>query len=165
MTIEQAWDVVLAVEQDIARIVSQAVRAGRVNRNDEQDRCQQAMSDSVGLADRYDESKGTFAAYVLATLRRELLHGDGRSTDALDRVAGELTGEETAKPARASPTAVLGIPDYLSPLQKRVASLLGANRPIGQVARYLGMSTHGVRVVAGQVAAEIARRTKGEREK
>jgi DNA-binding NarL/FixJ family response regulator len=165
----QAWDAVLSIQHDVERIVSQAVRGGRVRQDDSQDAVNTAMVASVALAERYDGTIGTFAAYALASVRLSLWRDEEHRPDALDRIAtAEIENAEISansrrggfKPARAIAEEIpqLGV---LSPLQNRVARLLAAGKPIGQIAKQCGMTTHGVKIVAGQAAGRI----KGEGKK
>lgn len=165
MTIEQAWDAVLAVQDDIARIVSQAVRAGRVRQdyttND-------GISYCVELLVSTQEVRLDAGRYVLASLRRELHYDAKAVTDALDRGTVELEGEETAKYAATALPAVPANPteftasNCLTALENRVARLLAAGNSIGQVARNVGTTVRGAKTVAGMAAAKIRRMEKRE---
>jgi len=97
----QAWDAVLALQHDIERIVSQAVRAGRVRPDDSQDAVNTAMVSSVALAERYDGTIGTFAAYALASVRLSLWRDEEHRPDALDRIAtAEIENAEISANSR-----------------------------------------------------------------
>ena len=165
MDITAAWDAVLTLQGDIERIVSQAVRLGRVSPNDAEDVVNTAMVTCVGLAESYDVTIGTFAAYALGTIRLQLQgKGHGITPDAMERA---VTIERTSsadisakarkggfRPARAVATRIPQL-DRLNPIQRRVAGLLAAGMGIGQIARKLGMTTHGVKIVAGQALGGI----------
>jgi DNA-binding CsgD family transcriptional regulator len=164
MTPEQAWDAVLSIQTDIERIVSQAVRVGRVSPNDSEDAVNTAMVTCVGLAESYDGTIGTFAAYALATVRRKLQgKGHAITTDAMERTGiADISANSRQGGLRPSRAIAKAIPqlDSLTLLERRVASLLAAGKPIGQIARVLGTTIRGVKTVAGMAEAKIRRMEK-----
>ena len=166
MTPAQSWDAVLSIQHDIERIVSQAVRGGRVSSNDSEDCVNSAMVASVALAERYDGTIEQFRQYALATLRRELKFDPAHRTDAMDRVVETENADISAnrvkggfKPARAISQEKPNL-GCLTPLENRVARLLAAGNPIGQIAKKLGTTVRGVKTVAGMAEAKIRRTEK-----
>jgi DNA-binding CsgD family transcriptional regulator len=167
ITTEQAWDAVLAIQTDLERIVSQAVRFGRVRKDDSEDTLNSAMVSSVALAERYDGTIEQFKVYALATFRRSVRIDVTRLTDAMDRVAAgveipELAGNspstlENSVIAKISPKVEFQGIQGLTPLENCVAGLLASGKPIGQVARQLGTTVRGVKTVAGMAEAKIRR--------
>lgn len=185
MTPEQAWDAVLSIQTDIERIVSQAVRAGRVRVDYT---ATDGMSYCVELLVASREPIRDVAAYVLASLRRELLFDLTHVTDALDRatlqgatvaineqVDDDGESEETAKPAKRAEISASTLENRagdvadrvvdfrgvegLTALENRVARLKIAGKTNQWIAAATGLSLRQVGPMIGKVAAKI-RRTK-----
>jgi DNA-binding CsgD family transcriptional regulator len=164
MSSAQSWDAVLSIQHDIERIVSQAVRGGRCRLEDSEDAVNTAMVTSVALAERYDGTIGTFAAYALGTLRRELLHGRTRSIDALDRVNTAEIPEHADISAQAlenSRGEVTSLPvnfqdaGILTPLENRVVSLKIAGKSLQWIAAHTGLQLRQVAPMIGKAASKI----------
>ena len=163
MTPAQAWDAVLSIQHDIERIVSQAVRGGRVRQDDSQDAVNTAMVASVALAERYDGTIGTFAAYALASVRLSLWRDEEHRPDALDRIAtAEIENAEISansrrggfKPARAISEEKPNL-DCLTPLENRVVALKIAGKSHRWIAARTGLQLRQVAPMIGKAASKI----------
>jgi hypothetical protein len=160
---EQSWDAVLSIQHDIERIVSQAVRGGRCRLEDSEDAVNTAMVASVALAERYDGTIGTFAAYALASVRLSLWRDEEHRPDAMDRIAtAEIENAEISansrkggfKPARAIAEEK---PDLgcLTPLEKRVVALKIAGKSHQWIAAKTGLHLRQVAPMIGKAASKI----------
>src|ERR1022692_3045667 len=177
MNTDQAWDIVLPLEHDIARIVSQAVSLNRVRADYT---TTDGMSYIVELLVSTVELITDPVAFGLASLRRELRYKDSKHTDVLERgqvknsittineqldgdeddsndttTDGKRRGEQKANRAKGAARPLSAMLACLSPLEKRVVSLKTAGMTVWRIGRRCGMRQNAVQRVLGQAASKI----------